>query len=348
MTIKKWLRHNLFPTWYHTLISSIILIAVLIILPPILKWTIFDATFFGNGPQACTKGGACWVFIHMRFEQFMYGFYPRDLVWRINLSYLLFAINFATIFYVPKEYKHWLIASLFTLLPIASIILYYGGIFGLEVVDTYSWSGLSLTILLAIGSMLLSIPLGLLLALCRASKLPVIHGSSVMFIELWRGVPLVSVLFMASILIPLFFPEDIHFDRILRALIGISIFYSAYMAEVIHDGLNKISRGQYEAANSLAFNYSQSIFLIILPQVFKQIIPGIVHVFTRLLKDTTLVLLIGLYDFLGMVQAAAEDPKWLNYGMEGYIFAIFVYWLFCYLMKRISKHLDHKLQMGHR
>lgn len=346
-TLKR-LQHKLFPTWYHSIISVIILLGIAALLPTILNWLIFKADFIGTGPEACTSGGACWVFIRMRFDQFMYGFYPRDLVWRINLSYALGVLLILCIIYAPRNFKKWFVLSLFIIFPIVSVILYHGGIFGLEQVDTYSWSGLHLTILLAVGSILLSLPIGILLALGRMSKMPVIHSCSVVFIELWRGVPLVSVLFMASVLIPMFITEGVHIDRVLRALIGITLFYSAYMAEIIHRGLVALPKGQFEAADALDFPYWQSTRLIILPQVLKKVIPGIAQVFISLFKETTLVLIIGLFDFLGMVQAASEDPRWADFGLEGYVFAAFVYWIFCHTMSYYSKHLAHKLQKGNK
>ncbi len=342
----QWLRHNLFPTWYHSIISAIILLCVAMLLPTILNWFIFEANFVGSGPEACTGNGACWVFIYMRFDQFMYGFYPRDLTWRINLSYVLGVVLVLCILYAPRLYKKWFVLTIFTIYPIICVILYHGGIFGLEQVDTYSWSGLHLTLLLAVASILLSLPIGIGLALSRMSKMPVVQGSSVLFIELWRGVPLVSVLFMASVLIPMFITEGVHIDRVLRALIGITLFYSAYMAEIIHRGLVALPKGQFEAADALDFSYWQSTYLIIMPQVLKQVIPGIAQVFISLFKETTLVLIIGLFDFLGMVQAANEDPSWVEYGLEGYLFAAFVYWLFCHAMSYYSKHLVRKLNTG--
>lgn len=343
-----WLRHNLFPTWYHAIITLIIVTILFYILPPLCKWLLFDADFFGSQPEACNDQGACWVFIHMRFNEFMYGFYPRDLEWRINLSYVIGALSFVSLIFAPKRFKRWCALFLFFIFPLIAFILYRGGIFGLEEVDTYSWSGLHLTLVLAFMSILLSFPIGIILALCRRSTIPVIHEVSTLFIELWRGVPLVSVLFMASYVIPMFFSPDLHFDKVLRALVGLTLFYSAYMAEEVGIGLHSLSRGQYEAANSLGFNYFLSTALIILPQVLRKTIPGIINVCIGLFKDTTLVMIIGLFDLLGIILAASENPKWLAFGLEGFIFATFAYWLFSYSISRFSIHLQHKLNVGRR
>lgn len=346
--IKNWLRHNLFISTRHTILTLIATYCLYLILPTILKWLIFDANFAGNGPEACTSGGACWVFIRMRFNQFMYGFYPRDLQWRINLSYIIGIVGVISFVLANKTYKKWCALFLFVLFPCIAFILYHGNIFGLEEVDTYSWGGLHLTLVIAITSITCSLPIGILLALCRRSHLLTARIISIAFIELWRGVPLISVLFMASVLIPMFFSPGVHLDKVLRALIGITLFFSAYMAEVVRGGLQAIPKGQFEAANSLGFNYFHTMGFIILPQALKMVIPGIVNIFIGLFKDTTLILIIGLFDFLGMIQASSADPKWLPYGLEGYIFAAFVYWVFCFIISRYSIYLEHKLNVGHR
>lgn len=348
MKIWKWLKQNIFPTWYHSIISIVIIIFLLATLPKLLNWFIFKANFTGDTSSNCISGGACWVFIRMRFEQFMYGFYPRDLVWRINLSYILAVILIAGVLYTKKSFRKAFIALLTIVFPIVAIILYHGGMFGLEEVDSYSWSGLHLTLILTFGGILFALPLGILLALCRASSLPVFHRLSVMFIELWRGVPLVLVLFMAFVLTPMFLTPGLHIDRVLRALIGITLFYSAYMAETIFIGLKSLPRGQFEAVNALDFSYWQGRFLVILPQVLRENLQNIVRICIRLFKETTLVLIIGLYDFLGMVQAASQDPNWLAFGLEGYIFAAFVYWIICFTITKFGKHAWQQLKTGNK
>lgn len=344
----KWLQRKLFPNWYHSLLTLLALYFLYLIIPPILKWSILDANFIGDGPTACTSGGACWVFIRMRFDQFMYGFYPRDLLWRINITYIIFILCIITLIAAPKFYKKCTLVFLLTAFPIIAFFLYYGGIFGLDVIDTYSWGGLHLTLLMAVTSIIFSLPIGILLALCMRSSLPVTRILSIAFTELWHGVPLISVLFMASVLLPMFFAQDVYIDRVLRALVGITLFYSAYMAEVIRGGLRALPQGQYEAVQTLGFKYFTGLYLVILPQVLKNVIPGIVHIFVNLFKDTTLISLIGLFDLLGMVQAASDDPRWQDYGLEGYLFAAFVYWLFCYSMSRYSVYLEYKLNVGHK
>lgn len=232
--------------------------------------------------------------------------------------------------------------------PIMAYVLLHGGFFGLPVVETSKWGGLTLTLVLSLVGIVASLPLGILLALGRRSELPIIRSLCIAFIELWRGVPLITVLFMASVMLPLFLPEGTNFDKLLRALIGITLFEAAYLAEVVRSGLQAIPKGQYEAAKALGLNYWQSTGLIILPQALKMVIPGIVNTFISLFKDTSLVMIIGLFDLLNIVQIAAADPIWLGSQVEGFVFAAIVYWIFCFGMSRYSQYLERQLNTGHK
>jgi len=222
--------------------------------------------------------------------------------------------------------------------------------FGLEHVETANWGGLLVTLVVAITGIVASLPLGIALALGRRSKLPLIRYLSVGFIEFWRGVPLISVLFMSSVMLPLFLPEGMEFDKLLRALIGVALFSAAYMAEVVRGGLQAIPKGQYEGAMALGLSYPQMTRLIILPQALKIVIPGIVNTFISLFKDTTLVLIIGLFDLLGTIQSAFTDASWTTpvTSATGYLVAAFIFWAFCFAMSRYSIHLENKLETGHR
>ena len=334
-----WLRKNLFSSYFNTLLTLVCLVSICKLLPIIVNWAFIHADFRGNSASYCTSGGACWVFIKIRFNQFMYGFYPQEEQWRINLSYII-ALIFLIVIIRSKNNLHKFIGII--LFMIIAYYLYYGGIFGLPIVSTYNWGGLHLTLVVAFTGIIASFPLGVILALGRRSNLLVLRVTSTLFIEFWRGVPLISILFMASVMLPLFFPPEMHFNKLLRALIGISLFASAYVAEVVRGGLQAIPKGQYEAAKSLGLKYWQTMYSIVLPQTITIIIPGIMNVFIALFKDTTLVLIIGLFDFLAMVQAGNSDPNWLAYGIEGYVFAAFVYWIFCFLMSRFSTLLENK------
>ncbi|MCP4328157.1 MAG: amino acid ABC transporter permease [Alphaproteobacteria bacterium] len=218
----------------------------------------------------------------------------------------------------------------------------------LPFVETPLWGGLFLTLVIAGVGIVASLPIGVVLALGRRSKMPIVRALCVAFIELWRGVPLISVLFMASVMFPLFLPEGMNFDKLIRALIGVALFSSAYMAEVVRGGLQAIPKGQYEAAQALGLTFWKSMSLIVLPQALKLVIPGIVNTFIGLFKDTTLVLIIGLFDLLGMVQLAATNPDWLGYAPEGYVFAGLGFWIFCFSMSRYSQAIERKLHTGHK
>jgi general L-amino acid transport system permease protein len=222
--------------------------------------------------------------------------------------------------------------------------------FGLTHVETEIWGGLLVTLVIAVTGIAASLPLGIALALGRRSTLPIVRFFSIVFIEFWRGVPLITVLFMSSVMLPLFLPEGVSFDKLLRALIGVALFSSAYMAEVVRGGLQALPKGQYEGAMALGLNWAQMMRMIILPQALKLVIPGIVNTFIGLFKDTTLVLIIGLFDFLGQIQSSYSDPAWASpvQAMTGYAFAAGMYWAFCFSMSRYSMFMERKLDTGHK
>jgi general L-amino acid transport system permease protein len=342
-----WLRTNLFSSWPNTLLTFAALYLVVLIVPPMVQWAFLDADWVGDTREACDSGGACWVFVGVRLNQFMYGLYPEAEYWRINLAAVLIVALVIPLFIEKFRWKLWLGLFILVGYPIIAFMLFSGGILGLEAVETSRWGGLTLTLILASVGMAASFPLGVLLALGRRSTMPIVKSVSVVFIEFWRGVPLITVLFMSSVMLPLFLPEGTHFDKLLRAMIGISLFQSAYMAEVVRGGLQAIPKGQYEAAQALGLSFWKSMGLIILPQALKLVIPGIVNTFIALFKDTTLVLIIGLFDMLAMIEAALADPKWLGYAIEGLTFAALIYWVFCFSMSRYSMALERKLHTGH-
>ena len=345
-----WLRESLFSNIPNTILTLFALWIVYIALPPLIKWVIIDADWLGDSKGACSKEGACWVFIRVWFDQFLYGRYPETETWRINTSYILLLMATIPLFFdaVSRQIKLGLIAFLLFIYPTICFYLYYGGSFGLEIVETSVWGGLFLTLVIAVSGIVLSLPLGILLALGRRSDMPVVKAVCVVFIEFWRGIPLITVLFMASVMFPLFVPESLSPDKLLRVLVGVILFSSAYMAEVVRGGLQAIPKGQYEAAAALGLNYWKSMILIILPQALKLVIPGIVNTFIGLFKDTTLVLIIGLFDLLGMIQLAGTNPNWLGFTIEGYVFAAFCFFIFCFSMSRYSQYLEEKLNTGHR
>jgi general L-amino acid transport system permease protein len=342
-----WLRSNLFSSPFNVFLTFVALYLIYITVPPVIQWAFIDADWIGDKREDCSREGACWVFIRVWFKQLMYGRYPDAELWRINTAYVILVVAFIPLFVPRFPWKHWVGAFLLVGYPIIAYVLFVGDTMGLEWVETPLWGGLFLTLVIAIVGIVSSLPVGIVLALGRRSDMPIVRAICVAFIELWRGVPLITVLFMASVMFPLFMPEGMVFDKLLRALIGVALFSSAYMAEVVRGGLQAIPRGQYEAAQALGLSFWKMMGLIVLPQALKLVIPGIVNTFIGLFKDTTLVSIIGLFDLLGMVQLAGTNPHWLGFAIEGYVFAGFGFWIFCFGMSRYSQHLEKKLHTGH-
>jgi len=343
-----WLRANLFSNWFNTLLTLVGLYLVYLILPPLLEWAIIKADWSGATRADCSREGACWVFIGSRFGQFMYGFYPEELRWRVDLTVLFVVFGAAPLFLKRFAYKVKYGLGFLVALPIVAYWLLHGGFLGLEAVPTSAWGGLMLTVVIAAVGICGAMPLGILLALGRRSKMPAIKVICVTTIEFWRGVPLITVLFMSSVMLPLFLPEGMNLDKLLRAMVMVVLFEAAYIAEVVRGGMQAIPKGQYEAAAAMGLGYWRTMGLVILPQALKLVIPGIVNTFIALFKDTSLVIIIGLFDFLNSIKRATADPAWLGMATEGYVFAAVVYWIFCFGMSRYSMHLEHKLDTGHK
>ena len=343
-----WLQRNLFSSPLNSLLTLLSVYLLYLTIPPLVQWAFIDANWSGESRTDCSGEGACWVFVSVRLNQFIYGFYPDAEQWRVNTAFLLLAGLVVPLLKHKLAHKKALGLFVVFVYPVIAWALFYGGIFGLQLVPTYQWGGLMLTLVIAFVGIVLALPIGTLLALGRRSQLPVVKAFCVIFIELVRGVPLITVLFMASVMLPLFFPEGVSLDKLLRALIGIVLFQSAYMAEVVRGGLQAIPRGQVEAAGALGLSYWKTMGLIVLPQALKLVIPGIVNTFIALFKDTTLVLIIGLFDLLAIVQQAFADPEWLGYSVEGYVFVGAVFWVFCFGMSRYSMALEKQLHVNRR
>jgi general L-amino acid transport system permease protein len=338
-----WLRRNLFSS---PLNSALTLVAVYLLyagLPPLVDWAIVDADWAGETRRDCAGEGACWVFVRARFWQFIYGFYPQAERWRVDVGFVVLIVCAAPLFAPRMPAKGWIGLVLVLVYPWLAVALFAGGGFGLAPVETGRWGGLMVTLIVAGVGIAASLPVGVALALGRQSSMPVVRALCIAFIELWRGVPLITVLFMSAVMLPLFLPEGLTMDKLLRALIGVSLFAGAYMAEVVRGGLQAVPRGQYEAAAALGLGYWRMMIAVVLPQALRVVIPGIVNVFVALFKDTTLVLIIGLFDFLGIIKAALTDPEWLGFAVEGYVFAGLVFWMFCFSMSRYSARLERRL-----
>ena len=350
--VRGWLMQSLFSSTSNTILTLAALYLLYIVIPPVIDWMLFSASW-GSERTDCpaepgTREGACWAYVSYWFKQLMFGRYPDAELWRIKLSYVVFGVGLIALMLPKIPYKGWIAAFLLFVFPLIAFVLYSGGAMGLDIVETPLWGGLFLTLVIAVTGIVASLPIGVVLALGRRSEMPVVRTLCVSFIELWRGVPLITVLFMASVMFPLFLPEGLNFDKLLRALIGVMLFSAAYMAEVVRGGLQAIPKGQYEAAAALGLGYWRMMGLVILPQALKLVIPGIVNTFIGLFKDTTLVLIIGLFDFLGMAQLVATNPDWLGFYIEGYVFVALGFWVFCFGMSRYSLHIEDKLHTGHR
>ncbi len=469
-----WILTNLFPSVGNGILTIIAGTFLFWIGWEIFDWALLNAVWSGNDREVCAVdgAGACWPFAAVKFAQWIYGFFPIDQRWRVNICFILGAAALVPMLMPSVPYKNWNAVFLLIVYPLITLILLTGGHFpmapavflsaftvlalvavflplvalgieegiqsnrvglglaglgilawlssfainfgavqtiigvfslsslltaafigaggaigvaqllsaadsgaqaalrnllvgvavvfgvmlvmkidfGLEPVETTQWGGLLVTLVVAISGIVASLPLGILLALGRRSQMPIVRGFSVVFIEVWRGVPLITVLFMASFMLPLFLPEGVTFDKLLRALIGVALFSAAYMAEVVRGGLQAIPKGQFEAAQALGLSYWKMMNLIVLPQALKIVIPGIVNSFISLFKDTTLVSIVGIFDLLGFVVTTSNDVKWASpqTGSTGYFAAALMFWVFCFGMSRYSLFVERRLNTGHK
>jgi general L-amino acid transport system permease protein len=295
--------------------------------------------------------GACWAFVREWFSFFIYGPYPVAQRWRVDVFFGLLAFGIGWLLWLDAPRRDLGALFFFVILPIVSVALLRGfPPLGLPVVETASWGGLLVTLVVAAVGIVVSLPIGILLALGRRSKMPAVRLISVLFIEFVRGVPLITVLFMASVMLPLFVPPAWSPDKLVRALVGIALFSSAYMAEVVRAGLQSIAKGQYEAADALGLGYWTSLRFVILPQALKVTIPNIVNSAIALFKDTTLVFIVGIFDFLRTIEIARGDPRWATpvTSVTGYVFAALVYFVICHSMSRYAGGVERRLGAGDR
>ena len=356
-----WARKNLFATPFDAVLTVAALAVIIWAGRGLVDWLFIQATWFGTDRTFCATvdqggiqpsgwSGACWAFVGDKFGFFMFGSYPVDERWRPALVFLLFALSLAPLLMPKVPYKGWNALVAFIIMPVISFFLLHGGVFGLEPVETANWGGLLVTLIISYVGIVVSLPVGILLALGRRSELAVVRMVCIAFIELIRGVPLITVLFLASYMLPLFLPPGTNIDKFLRAIIGVAMFASAYMAEVIRGGLQAIPKGQFEGADSLGLSYWQKMGLIVMPQAIKLVIPGIVNTFIGMFKDTSLVSIISMYDLLGIVRASFADAAWVTAvtPLTGLIFAGFVFWLFCFSMSRYSNFIERYLDTGHK
>ena len=321
------------PTAVVTILLAVLMVSALV---PILRWGLLNATWNGTTRADCVAGGACWVFIKARFGQFIYGLYPSGERWRADLFFGLIGLTIAAIAFLRGRTRAVTLVAITLIFPVLGIWLLAGG-YGLTPVETRNWGGLMLTLFMSIYSALIAVPLGILFALGRQSELPVIRIISVIFIEFWRGVPIIAVIFLASLLLPLIMPSGIGVDRLARAVIGLGLVIAAYIAEAVRGGLQALPKGQGEAAAALGLGYWQTTLLITLPQALRIALPAMTNEFISLVKNTTLVLVVSILDLLGIAQASLADPNWVGMNMEAYLFAGAIYWFICFALSRWSR-----------
>ena len=331
---------------FNAALSLLIIFVIIKSISPLLSWFIIDASFAGDSKDVCTGSGACWTYIKVWMRRFMYGMYPNTEQWRINISFVALALLGSAGYFATNKLKKYLTLYYVVIYPIIAFIFIYflisGGAFGLDWVETGAWGGLSLTFIISFFCLIFCFPIGMAFALGRRSKFPLIRYISIGFIEFWRGVPLITVLFMSAVMFPMFLPQDFFIDKLVRAIIAISLFEAAYVAEVIRGGLQALPRGQYEAAKSLGMGYWKMHIFVILPQALKLVIPGIANTFLALVKDTPLIFVVGLLEIVGMLNLAKTNPKWLGFAMEGYVFASILFFIICYAMSKYSYNLEQK------
>jgi general L-amino acid transport system permease protein len=343
-----WLRRNLFAGPWSTLLTLAMVALLATTLPPLFRWAVLQADLWGQSRADCTGEGACWAVVTARFWSFVYGSYPVAERWRPNVVFVLFLAFAAPAFRERVASRTLWVVLLVTLFPLIAAVLLWGGVPGLPYVDTTLWGGLMVNCVLAFVAVAGSLPLGVLLALGRRSRLPVVRAFCVAFIELWRGVPLLTVIFMATVMLPLFLPEGATLDRLIRAMLALTLFTAAYMAEVVRGGLQGIPKGQAEAATSLGLGYWRVQGLVVLPQALRLVLPAIVNTVIDLFKDTTLVAIVGVADLLGVVNLALRDQAWLGLAREGYLFAALVFFACCFAMSRLSARLERRLAVDER
>ncbi len=350
-----WLRQHFLSGPLNIALTVAALLLLWWVVPPLIRFLLVDAVWSGSDRTACLvsserpRVGACWPFIVERLNFFIYGFYPVGQRWRVDVFFAALAAGLVWLLAWRVPFKRAAVVYFFVALPLLSFMLLLGfPPLGLAIVPTTLWGGILVTVVVSAVGIVFSLPIGIVLALGRRSSMPAVHLLCVIFIEFVRGVPLITVLFMASVMLPLFVPESWSPDKLLRALIGVALFAAAYMAEVVRAGLQAIPRGQYEGAQALGLSYWRMMRLIVLPQALRVTIPNIVNSNIALFKDTTLVFIVGIFDFLRTVEAARIDPKWATpvTSTTGYAFAAIFYFLCCWMMSRYARNVEARLATG--
>ncbi len=337
-----WMKEHLFNGVFNSVATILILLIGFKLLPQFIQWAFIDSVWFTSGQECHQAKGACWSVVTQNIRFNIFGYYPYEHQWRPLLAMIILV----SMLIYSRDWNKWnrRLGYIWLIALFIMGLLMKGGLFGLIPVESTKWSGLPLTLLLSFFGILASYPLGVALALGRQSSMPIIKAFCIVYIEMIRGVPLITMLFMSSIMFPLFLPEGVTIDKVLRAQVAIILFTAAYIAEVVRGGLQAIDKGQYEAAESLGLNYFQKMRLIILPQALKIVIPPTVGVLISAFKDTSLVVIIALYDILNTTKSILNVPEWTGFSTEAYIFIAIIYYLFCFTMSQYSRHIEKELE----
>jgi general L-amino acid transport system permease protein len=339
-----WIKINLFSNVFNSILSIAVLYFLWKVVPPLFRWAFIDSLLFSTAKECQTCKGACWSVITKNIRFILFGFYPHELQWRPLLAMVIMI----GLIVFTWDRRHWKkpLAYFWVAGIICMGVLMSGGVLGLDAVEITKWSGLPLTFMLAIFGMAVAYPLGVLLALGRRSKMPAVKILSIAYIEIIRGMPLITLLFMSVVMFPLFMPKWISINKIINAQVALIMFTSAYISEVVRGGLQGISLRQHEAAQSLGLNYYQTMLLVILPQALKIVIPPTVSILITAFKDTSLLAIIALYDLLKTTESVLSIPEWMEFSSEAYIFIAIIYFLCCFVMSEYSRKLDKELSTG--
>ena len=352
-----WLRANLFGTPFNAVLTVLVVLLAVWTVPPLVRFLLIDAVWSGTDREACLATaarpeiGACWAFVREHLAYFTYGSYPIDGRWRVDVFFAMLAFGMGWLLWLEAPRRGLGALYFFGIFPVVSFFLLYGlPPLGLEIVDTSRWGGILITVVVSAVGIVFSLPFGILLALGRRSHMPAVKFAAVTFIEFVRGVPLITVLFMASVMLPLFLPPGWPPDKLIRALVGVALFSSAYMAEVVRAGLQAIPKGQWEAASALGLGYWQALRFVVLPPALRITIPNILNTYVGLFKDTTLVFFVGIFDFLKTIETARDDPAWSTpvTSASGYAFAALIYFICCYSMSRYATGIERRLARSDR
>lgn len=330
---------------FSLLVWLLLALSLALLGPDFIRWAIIDATWVADSREGCSPAGACWAFIVNRLPQFAFGFFPPEERWRAAIA--LFAPIAALALALGPDFRGRtaVVVGALALYPVVATLLLHGALLGLPAIPTSQWGGMTMTVYVGTVAFVVAFPIGFALALARMSRLPALRVLATGFIEVWRGLPLIAVLFISVVMVPLILPPGVDFPRLALALIGITFYTSSYLAEVFRGGLQSIGKDQGEAAAALGFTFWTAQSYILIPQAIRAVLPGILNTVVALFKDTTYVLVVGLFDFLNIVTAAVADPRWLGLATEGYLFVGLVYWGFCFFLSRVSASIERR--QGH-